>query len=67
MPKILCLTGLVVSGLIALIFLMDLVFGLLGMLAFAPFKMSSLLLDVVFLVSSGVLGFLSWTSFRELK
>lgn len=67
MPKILCLTGLVVSGLIALIFLMDLVFGLLGMFAFAPFKMSSLLLDVVFLISSGVLGFLSWTSFRELK
>jgi len=67
MPKILCLTGLVVSGLIALIFLMDLIFGLLGMSALAPFKLTSLLLDLVFLASSAVLGFLSWTSFRELK
>ena len=67
MPKILCLTGLVVSGLIALIFLMDLVFGLLGMSALAPFKLTSILLDSVFLVSSIVLGILSWTSFRELK
>ncbi len=67
MPKILCLTGLVVSGLIALIFLMDLVFGLLGMSSFAPFKLTSPLLDAVLLVSSVVLGILSWTSFRELK
>lgn len=67
MPKILCLTGLVVSGLIALIFLMDLIFGLMGMSSLAPFNLTSLMMDLVFLVSSGVLGFLSWTSFRELK
>ena len=67
MPKILCLTGLVVSGLIALIFFMDLAFGLLGMPSLAPFKLESWLLDCVMLVSSVVLGLLSWTSFRELK
>ncbi len=67
MPKILCLTGLVVSGLIALIFFMDLAFGLMGMLTLAPFKLTSVLLDIVLLVSSVVLGYLSWTSFRELK
>jgi len=67
MPKILCLTGLVVSGLVALIFLMDLIFGLMGMSSLAPFNLTSLMMDLVFLVSSGVLGFLSWTSFRELK
>ncbi len=67
MPKILCLTGLVVSGLIALIFLMDLAFGLMGMSSFAPFKLTDPLLDSVLIVSSAVLGWLSWTSFRELK
>lgn len=67
MPKILCLTGLVVSGLIALIFFMDLAFGLMGMLTLAPFKLTSILLDIVLLLSSIALGFMSWTSFRELK
>ena len=67
MPKFLCLTGLVVSGLIALLFFMDLAFGLMGMMSLAPFKLSSWLLDLVLLVSSFVLGFLSWTTFRELK
>ncbi len=67
MPKYLCLTGLVVSGLIALIFLMDLLFGLTGMMSLAPFKLISPMLDIVLLVSSVVLGLLSWTSFRELK
>lgn len=67
MPKLLCLTGLVVSGLIALIFLMDLVFGLAGMSALAPFKLNSLTFDIVMLVSSIVLGVLSWFSLRELR
>ena len=67
MPKILCLTGLVVSGLIALIFLMDLIFGLMGMGALAPFKLISWGFDAIFLVSSVLLGLLSWTTFRELK
>ncbi len=67
MPKLLCLTGLVVSGLIALIFLMDLVFGLAGMSALAPFKKMNLMLDITMLVSSIVLGVLSWFSFKELK
>ncbi len=67
MPKFLCLTGLVVSGLIALLFFMDLAFGLMGMSSLAPFKLTSWLLDTVLLISSVVLGLLSWTSFRELK
>lgn len=67
MPKLLCLTGLVVSGLIALIFLMDLVFGLAGMSALAPFKKMNITLDITMLVSSVVLGVLSWFSFKELK
>jgi hypothetical protein len=67
MPKLLCLTGLVVSGLLALIFLMDVIFGMAGMVSLAPFKLNSLMLDIVMLISSIVLGVLSWFSFRELK
>jgi hypothetical protein len=67
MPKFLCLTGLAVSGLIALLMLMDLIFGLAGMSALAPFKLNSLPFDLVMLVSSGILGTLSWFSLRELR
>ena len=67
MPKILCLTGLVVSGLIALVFLMDLAFGLMGMYSLAPFRLTDPVLDAVLIVSAALLGYLSWTSFRELK
>ena len=67
MPKALCLTGLVIAILVFLIFFFDLLFGMLGMTSFAPFKMSSLLMDLIFLLCAGGLAFLSWTSFRELK
>jgi hypothetical protein len=67
MPKALCLTGLVVAILVLLIFLSDLLFGMLGMLSLAPFKLSSVLMDIIFVVCSAGLAFLSWTSFRELK
>ncbi|MFN9913298.1 MAG: hypothetical protein ACK53L_11980, partial [Pirellulaceae bacterium] len=66
-PKFLCLTGLVISGLLALLFLMDMIFGFTGMSALAPFKLSSLFLDIVMIVSSLILGWLSWGSLRELK
>jgi threonine/homoserine/homoserine lactone efflux protein len=61
MPKALCLTGMVISILVFLIFLLDLV--LPSSLAF--FKKASVLLDVIFVLCSGVLAYLSWTTFRE--
>jgi hypothetical protein len=67
MPKLLCLTGLVVAGLLALLCRMDMIFGFTGMGALAPFKLSSLFLDIVMILSSLVLGWLSWGSLRELK
>lgn len=67
MPKALCLTGLVVAILVLLIFLCDLLFGMLGMLSLAPFKLSSVMMDIIFILCSAGLAFLSWTSFRELK
>ncbi|MCC6508567.1 MAG: hypothetical protein IT423_05645 [Pirellulaceae bacterium] len=67
MPKALCLTGLVIAILVFLIFLSDLLFGMLGMASLAPFKMSNMVMDIIFLLCAAGLGFVSWTSFRELK
>ena len=67
MPKALCLTGLVIAILVFLIFVFDLLFGMLGMKSLAPFKMSSVMMDIIFLLCALGLAFLSWTSFRELK
>jgi len=52
---------MVISILVFLIFLLDLV--LPSSLAF--FKKASVLLDVIFVLCSGVLAYLSWTTFRE--
>ncbi len=65
MPRLLCLTGLVVSGLVFLLFLVDLGMSLGGMGAL--FHYDSLLLDIVFLISSSALGYLAWSTLRELK
>lgn len=65
MPKLLCLGGLVVAGLVFLLFLVDMVMSLAGM---GPlFNYKSLLMDIAFLVCSGLLGYLSWTAFREVR
>ena len=58
MPKALCIFGMVIAGLLILIFGLDLVTGV-------PFKKASMLMDVGFVVVSGLLGFISWTTFRE--
>jgi hypothetical protein len=67
MPKALCLTGLVIAILVFLIFFLDLLFGMFGLLNIAPFKMSSVRMDIIFILCSIGLGYLSWSSFRELK
>lgn len=60
MPKALTISGMVVAALILLIFLLDLVLGF-------PFKKASSVLDVGFIIASLLLGFLGWSSYRELK
>lgn len=67
MPKALCLTGLVIAILVFLIFLSDLLFGMIGMASLAPFKMSNTMMDIIFLLCAAGLAFVSWTSFKELK
>ena len=65
MPRLLCLGGLVVAGLVFLLFLLDFVMSMAGMGAI--FRYPSLLMDITFMLCSAILGYLSWMSFKELK
>lgn len=67
MPKALCLTGLVVAGLIFLIFFIDLLLGLIGMKSMSPFGLVSMTMDITFIIGSLLLGFLGWSTLREQK
>ena len=58
MGKILTIAGLVVSALLALVFLLDLALSI-------PFGGRNMLMDVGFLLSSLILAYLSWHSLRE--
>ena len=60
MPKVLTISGMVVAGLLALIFILDLASGI-------PFKKASTFMDVGFLICAFALAYLSWSTFRELK
>jgi hypothetical protein len=58
MAKALCMIGLVVAGLIAILFTADLVTGI-------PFRQASMFMDVSLLVSAILLGLISWLTLRE--
>jgi hypothetical protein len=60
MPKALTISGIVVAALVLLVFLLDLALGI-------PFRKASIALDIGFIVSALVLGFLGWSTYRELK
>ncbi|MCA9104706.1 MAG: hypothetical protein R3B96_16990 [Pirellulaceae bacterium] len=68
MPKILCISAMVVAILVLVLFLSDLLLGLAG-LDFAPFNRTEgtmrLVMDGVFALGGGVLGYLSWKTFKE--
>ncbi len=57
MPKALCLTGMVIAIVVLLLFLLDLILKV-------PFQ-HSLVMDLVFVLCAAMLGFISWTTFRE--
>jgi len=59
MPKALSITGMVVAVLLLLIFGLDLGLGF-------PFKKSSAMMDIGFLVCSAILAYMSWSTYREL-
>ncbi|HEX4144901.1 MAG TPA: hypothetical protein VHY91_15460 [Pirellulales bacterium] len=58
MPKILAISGMVVAGLILLFFGLD--------AALSIFKRPSLVMDVLFLISAAMLGYMSWSTYREV-
>ena len=64
MPKALCLSGMVVAILIALLFLTDLIASFVAP-SFAPFRGVSILMDISLVICAGVLGAMSWLTFRE--
>jgi hypothetical protein len=65
MPKVLCLTAMVISILVFLLFFFDLVLNLLGMTSIAPFRGANFGIDIVFSVCAAILGFMSLRTFRE--
>jgi hypothetical protein len=65
MHRLLCLTGLVISGLVFLLFTANMIMSLVG--GAGIFWYPSLLMDIAFIVCSGLLGYLAWTAMRELK
>ncbi len=61
MPKILCISGIVVSLLVFVVFLADLA----APASFAPFKKPDWVMDLVFVICSAILAFLSFMTLRE--
>jgi uncharacterized membrane protein len=58
MPKALCIAGMVVAILVLILFVLDMALGV-------PFKRASFTLDVIFVISAAILGYLSFMTLRE--
>ncbi len=59
MPKALSIIGLTISALLLLIFGLDMALGI-------PFQNASNVMDIGFIICSLILGYLSWSTMREL-
>jgi hypothetical protein len=58
MPKALSLAGTIIAIVLLLLFGLDLALGI-------PFSQASKFMDIGFVIAALVLGYLSWTTFRE--
>jgi hypothetical protein len=67
MPKVLCLIGMATAILVFLIFVIDFVCGLSGAIDYAPLRGANIVMDILFMIASGAIAFLSFTTFREQK
>ena len=65
MPKILCISGMVIAALVGLLFLVNLIIPLVLNNAWAPFKGASMMLDIVFVLCAAGLGYISWQTYKE--
>ncbi len=60
MAKAMTIGGMVVAGLLVVVFGLDLILGV-------PFDGASIPMDAGFLVSGLILGYMSWDAFRSAK
>ncbi|MCX7417432.1 MAG: hypothetical protein WCP23_04130 [Planctomycetota bacterium] len=60
MSKMLPLTGMIIAGLIGILFLADLAAGF-------PFRRVSVGLDIGFFLASVILAYLSWSLFEKAR
>lgn len=67
MPKALCLTSLVASILIVVLFLADAAMGMAGMEDMAPLGYAKPLMNIAFIVLGGAMIYLSWSTYREQR
>jgi hypothetical protein len=58
MPKVLCMTGMVISILILVLFLLDLAVKF-------PFQRVSVFMDIMFVLCAIGLGYISWSTLQE--
>lgn len=65
MQKGLCFAALSVAVIVLALFLADLVLGLAGMKHLAPFKYANMTMDIVFVISAGILAAMSWFTLKE--
>lgn len=60
MAKAMTFGGMAVAGLSLLLFGLDLALGI-------PFGRANILIDIGFVLCSGILGYLSWNAFSDLR
>ena len=65
MPKGLCMTALVISILVFVLFFADYLLGVFGLARWAPFHYAQPWFDIVFMVCAIVLGVFSYLTYRE--
>ena len=58
MSKALTIFGMVVAGLVALMFIADMAIGL-------PFGKASWTMDIGAVIGAGILGYLAWDAYRD--
>ncbi len=67
MPKALCLTSLVVSILVVVLFFEDALMRMLGMNSLAIFGGANFLMDIVYVLAGAGMIYMSWTTYREQR
>ncbi len=67
MPKALCLTSLVASILIVVLFLFDAAMGMAGMTNIAPLGYTKPLMNITFIVLGAAMIYMSWVTYREQR